>query len=148
LAGVIASGCHDPFALPALVSIHPSVSCQSIVVQAAVFAVPLCSQASLHRSISLCAHDLVTHASLPPSPPTGPPRLHTLYHTVHCSLATHPWVLRLANTSTSGLPRAFRQIIGPNLSLEEQALRDHMSADLSTTTTLHFHRTAHASFQP
>jgi hypothetical protein len=45
--------------------VHPPVSCQWLIVlvQAAVFAAPLCSQACC---ISHSAHSLVTHASLLP----------------------------------------------------------------------------------
>jgi hypothetical protein len=120
---------------PFLRDVHPFVSCQSriILVQAAVFA-PLCSQACC---ISHSAHSQVTHASpLPLAHPPLPPTPLYYYYTVHRSLAQHPWVLRLANTSSSGPSRAFRQIIGSSLSLGERTLHDHMPADLSTHTTL------------
>ena len=68
----------------------------------------------------------VTHASLPPAllplaPPT--PLYTTLHYSVqYCSLAQNPWVLRLATASSSGRSRAFRQIIGANLLLENGAI--------------------------
>jgi hypothetical protein len=72
--------------------VHPPVSCQWLIVlvQAAVFAAPLCSQACC---ISHSAHSLVTHASLLPlAHPPVPPRLYT---------TTTLYIARLRNTRGS-----------------------------------------------
>lgn len=86
--------------------------------------------------LSLCAHS-AAHARLTPACtlPLGPPRLYTLHYTTLHHTTLHyttlystarlrktPWVLRLATTSSSGRSRAFRQIVGANLLLENGAI--------------------------
>lgn len=119
LAGVIASGCHDPSGTRFLPTSFPSlclVPVQSIVVQAAVFAAPLVLAC-------ISTSTLVTHARLTPTIHPLPP---TPTYTVHRSLAQHPWVLRLATTSVSGRTRAIRQIIGSkSLAGQTNAARSH-----------------------
>ena len=135
---LIASGCHDPSGTSNLLcSIRrPSVSCQSVdnpssykppsslllfVHKPACVAAPLSSR-PLRRSRT--PHSRL-HSHWPPTP------LYTTLHytTLHCTalystarLRKTPWVLRLATTSSSGRSRAFRQIIGANLLLENGAI--------------------------
>ena len=133
---LIASGCHDPSGT--LYLLHPVrliVSYQSIILRRTSRRLRCSSLFTSQRSQPACSlfapTPPVTHASLPPALPLAPhasihyTTLHytTLHCTVqHCSLAQNPWVLRLATTSSSGRSRAFRQIIGANLLLENGAI--------------------------
>lgn len=125
---LIASGCHDPSGT--LYLLHPVrliVSYQSIILRRTSRRLRGSSLFTSQPACSLFAPTPpVTHASLPPALPLGPPRLYTLttlhYAVQYCSLAQNPWVLRLATTSSSGRSRAFRQIIGANLLLESGAI--------------------------
>lgn len=102
--------------------------------------------------LSLCAHS-AGHARLTPAcTPTGPPRLYTLhYTTLHCTVQHCSLAQNSVGPATSD-HFLFWTLARLQANHRRQSLagerRDHMSADLSTTTTLHFHRTAHASFQP
>lgn len=135
---MIASGCHDPPSCEGAVSSRRPSDCLVPVENHPRTSRRLRCSSLFTSLLHLPQRPLAGHARLTTptrTPTTAPTPLY--YHcTVHRSLAQHPWVLRLANTSSSGPLRAFRQIIGSSLSLEERTLHDHMPADLSTHTTL------------
>ena len=149
---LIASGCHDPSGT--LYLLHPIrliVSYQSMILRRTSRRLRCSSLFTSQPACPLFAPTPpVTHASLPPALPLGPPRLYTLHYTT-----LHSTVL-LACAKPVGPATSdhflFWTLARLQANHRRQSLagdrRDHMSADLSTTTTLHFHRTAHASFQP
>jgi len=92
---------------------------QSIVVHARRLRSSLFTR--LHLSFAVTPHSHShTHSPTP-------------LHAVHRSLAQHPWVLRPANTSGRPRDQANHRLT----TRKNDAFRDHMSADLSTTLPSH-----------
>ena len=140
LAGVIASGCHDPSGTRFLPTSFPSlclVPVQSIVVQAAVFAAPLCS----------CLHlDLYSgHARTPHShhPPTAP------HANIHCTSLACATPVGPATSDHFHFWADARDQANHRLQISRWTdERCTITCPLTSARTLHCHLIAHASFQP
>lgn len=142
LAGVMASGCHDPSGTHRSCIFHPcrrSVSCQS-------------SQSSCKPPSSLllslfllASRPLVTHARTPHShhPPTAP------HANIHCTSLACATPVGPATSEHFHFWAAARDQANHRLQISRWTNeRCSITCPLTSARTLHCHLIAHASFQP